>query len=98
MINTNMRLYDYLTLGNKDEYGQAAIPSITDQPEGQIKMSINLITQNIADNIKYENCSYVGLTKEKVDDTYIIFFENRLLKAQYVNPYGRYKQVFLAEL
>ena len=98
MINADMRLYDYFTLGADDEYGQAQIPSIDSEPTGQIKMCINLSSQAITDNIKYSNCSYVGLTRESVNDTYIIKYENELLKVLYVNPKGRLTQVFLAEI
>lgn len=98
MINTDMRLYDYFTLGEGNTYGQPQLPSSDSIPDGQIKIAINLITQNISDNIKYKNCSYLGLTKENVNDTYIIKYENKLLKVLYVTPKGRFKQVFLADM
>lgn len=98
MINTDMRLYDYFTLGKPDAYGQPQLPTLDSIPLGQIKMSINISTQAITDNIKYKDCSYLGLTKDTVNDTYIINYENKLLKVLYVNPKGRFKQVFLAEM
>ena len=98
MINTDMRLYDYFTLGDKDAYGQPQLPTLESDPIGQIKMSINITSQAITDNIKYKDCSYLGLTKETINDTYIIKYENVLLKVLYVNPKGRLKQVFLAEI
>ena len=95
MINTDMRLYNYFTLGEKNGYGQATVP---DEPAGQIKMAINISSQSIQDNINYSGCHYVGLTRANVDDTYIIEYENEKLKVLYVNPKGRLKQVFLARM
>lgn len=98
MINTNMRLYDYFLLGVKDAYGQELPPKITDTPVGTIKMAINISSQSIQDNINYKGCNYIGLTKNEITDKYFIKYENRLLKVLYINPIGRYKQVFLGEL
>lgn len=99
MINTDMRLYDYFLLGENDEYGQPQIPSLKDsEPVGKIKMAINLSSQTITDNIKYRDCSYLGLTKGTINDTYFINYENKLLKVLYVNPKGHFKQVYMAEI
>ncbi len=99
MINTDMRFYDYYKLGEENEYGQPQLPSLTSEPTGKILMYINLSSQAVTDNIKYSNCSYIGLTRrENVDDTYIIKYGNELLKVLYVNPKGRLTQVFLAEI
>ena len=92
MINANMRSYDYFTLGNKDSYGQPVIPT---KPAGQIKMTINISSQSVQDNILFENCTYVGLTQAPIDDTYIIDYEGERLKVLYVNPKGRFTQVFM---
>ena len=95
MINADMRLYDYFTLGTENEYGQVTLPAEDAEPVGQIKMAINLTSQSIQDNINYKDAQYVGLTHAKVDDTYIIKFGNERLKVLYVNPFGRFTQVFL---
>lgn len=96
MISTDMRLYDYSTFGEKDRYGQ---PQLSDEPKGQIKMAINISSQDTQDNILYKDCTYVGLTQDaKVDDTYVIRYGKGQLKVLYVNPKGRYKQVFLKEM
>jgi hypothetical protein len=95
MINNNMRYYTYFTLGGADEYGQ---PQIT-EAQGQIKMAINISSQSTQDNILYKDCSYVGLTQDaNVDDTYVIRYGKGKLKVLYINPKGRYKQVFLKEM
>ena len=95
MINTDMRLYNYYTLGAANAYGQ---PTISPEPTGTVKMAIYTTSQAIQDNILYKNCNYIGLTQANVDDTYIIAFGNERLKVLYVNPKGRYKQVFLARM
>lgn len=95
MINAQMRLYDYFTIGDADGYGQ---PSISTEPEGTIKIAINVASQNIQDNINYKDCTYIGLTQAKVDDTYIIKYGEELLKVLYVNSLGRCQQVFMKEM
>ena len=95
MINADMRLYNYFTLGTDDEYGQ---PEISNDPVGQIKMAINVSSQAIQDNINYENAGYIGLTHAKVDDTYIIEYENERLKVLYVNNKGRFNQIFMSRM
>ena len=92
MINADMRLYNYFTLGAKDEYGQD-VP--TEEPVGQIKMAINISSQSVQDNINYSGANYVGLTHAKVDDTYIIQYGEERLKVLYVNNKGRLNQVYM---
>ena len=98
MINTSMRYYNYFTLGDQNEYGQRSLPSADAAPAGTIKMAIDISSQTIQDNINYKDATYTGLTHNKVDDTYIIEFENKRLKVLYVNPRGRLNQVFMAEI
>lgn len=95
MINADMRTYDYFTFGANNGYGT---PTLSDEVKGQVKMAINITSQNIQENINYKNASYIGLTNSTIDDTYVIQYdENTKLKVLYVNPKGRYKQVFLSE-
>jgi hypothetical protein len=95
MINADMRIYDYFTLGENNAYGQ---PSMSAEPVGTIKMAINISSQSVQDNINYKDCQYVGLTHAEVNDTYVIQYGNEKLKVLYVNPKGRYKQVFMREM
>lgn len=95
MINADMRLYDYFTLGTQDEYGQQVEST---EPAGQVKIAINVASQTVQDNINYTDCQYVGLTHNKlIDDTWLIQYGNTRLKVLYVNKHGRLTQVFLAE-
>ena len=95
MINADMRIYDYFTLGENNAYGQ---PSMSAEPVGVIKMAINISSQSVQDNINYKDCQYVGLTHANVNDTYVIQYGTEKLKVLYVNPKGRYKQVFMREM
>lgn len=94
MINIQMRNYDYFTLGKENSYGQQVL---SDYPTGTIKMSINITSQSIQDNINYTGSQYIGLTRAEVDNTYVIQFGDKRLKVLYVNSFGRLKQVFLAD-
>ena len=95
MINADMRTYDYLTYGEDNGYGQLALSAT---PTGQIKMAINVTTQSVQDNINYSDAEYMGLTLGNVDDSFIILYGDEKLKVLYVNPKGRYKQVFLKKM
>lgn len=95
MINADMRLYNYFTLGEQDEYGQQVQST---EPTGQIKIAINVASQAVQDNINYTNCQYVGLTHNKdVNDQWLIDYNGNKLKVLYVNPKGKLIQVFMAE-
>lgn len=96
MIATDMRTYDYFTFGEDDGYG---MPQLSPAPVGQIKIAINISSQATQDNILFKDCSYIGLTHDaNVNDTYVIAYGEEQLKVLYVNPKGRYKQVFLKEM
>lgn len=101
MINTDMHLYNYFSLGEKNNYGQATI--IKDENgnpviQGSIKMAINISSQGVQDNINYQNAQYVGLTLGEVSDRIVIDYNGSKLKVLYINPKGRYKQVFMSEI
>ena len=95
MINADMRYYSYSTFGTKDAYGQ---PMQSEGPVGKIKISVHLLNQATQDNILYNGATYIGLTMAEVDDSFVIHYGTKNLKVLYVNPYGRYKQVFMAEM
>lgn len=95
MINADMRLYDYFTFGDENELCQ---PTLSADPVGKIKMAINITSQSIQDNINYAGATYVGLTHANVDDTYVIKYGEERLKVLYVNPKGRFNQVFLERM
>lgn len=92
MINANMRIYDYYTYGDSNAYGQ---PQLSKDVKGSIKMAINITSQSVQDNINYSGAQYIGLTHAEVTDKYVIQYGDSKLKVLYVNPLGRYKQVFM---
>jgi hypothetical protein len=96
MINANVRTYNYFTLGDTNGYGQ---PTISEEPTGEIKMAIYISSQTIQDNINFQDCNYIGLTTDKsVNDKMVIQCGQEKLKVLYVNPAGRFTQVFLKKL
>lgn len=96
MINADFRTYNYFTFGEDSGYGMPTLPT---SPSGTIKMAINTTSQSIQDNINYTNASYIGLTHNaEVNDTFVIEYEGIKLKVLYVQPKGRYKQVFLGNM
>lgn len=93
-MKQKMRQYDFYTYATNDEYGQ---PMLSPDVKGQISIYINVLTQGTQDNALYENSTYIGLTADsKVNNTYVIQYGNERLKVLYVNPLGRYKQVYMA--
>lgn len=96
MIITDMKQYDFYTFGAYDEYGQ---PILSKEPMGKIKMAIYISSQSIQDNILFEDCAYIGLTTDaEVNSTYVIKYGEERLKVLYVNPQGRYKQVYMSRM
>ena len=95
MINADMRSYNYFTFGKEDGYGQ---PQLSQEAQGSIKMSINIVSQTLSDNANYKRATYIGLTNDaKVNSTYVIQYGTEKLKVLYVVPKGRLKQVFMIE-
>lgn len=95
MINADMQFYSYFTFGDMDGYGQ---PQLSENPIGEIKIAIYTSTLSTQDNVNYKDCSYIGVTQAPIDDKYVIKYGEEKLKVLYVNPQGRYKQVFLKQL
>lgn len=94
MINAMMRPYNYSTFGTND-YGQKVVDN---QIKGQVKMAINLTNQSIQNDINYKDAQYVGLTMNEVSEDFVINYGTKKLKVLYINPFGRFIQVFLQEI
>ena len=96
MINTDMKYHTYYRYGEPDAYGQKQLSAT---PQGAVKMNINVSTQQIKDNIKYREATFIGLTHDRqIDDTYVVEYEGARLKVLYVNPKGKLRQVFMVEV
>ena len=90
-----MQNYDYFLYQDKDAYGQ---PQLSEEPKGKVTMSIYITSQTVQDNINYTGANYLGLTTALLDNSYVIQYGDEKLKVLYVNPKGRYKQVFMAKI
>lgn len=101
MINASIRKYNYYKIGDKNGYGQQVL--IADESgapivQGTIEIAINITSQAIQDNINYSGATYLGLTLDAIDDSYVIQYQDKKLKVLYVNAQGRLTQVFMSEL
>lgn len=94
MIQTDMRSYSFFTFGESNGYGA---PSLSTAPKGEVVLAIYNTSQQIQDNINYAEANYIALTQDKnIDDTYVVqLSENKKAKVLYIQPQGRYRQVFL---
>jgi hypothetical protein len=96
MINADVRLYDYYTFGEPDEYGQ---PQLSKEPIAQLKMAVYVASQSIQDNVLYKNAEYIAFTFGDVKDNYVIDYNGQLLKVLYITPARKgFKQVMLARI
>ena len=96
MIAADMRSYPFYTYGSKDGYGQ---PVLSAEPQGAVKLSVFVTSQSVQDNVLYKDAQYMALTHDSgVNDTYVIQYGEERLKVLYVQPHGRYKQVFMQRL
>lgn len=94
MINSDMRPYTFFTFGQKTAYGTQ---SLSEVPQGKVMLSVYITSQQIQDNINYTEANYIALTHDNdINDSYVIQIDdNKKAKVLYIQPKGRYKQVFL---
>ena len=71
MIQSNMKLYNYRTLGELDDYGTNQIGT---DVKGQVKLSIFLQTKQLSDNSIYKEAQFTALTNDKNINDMILFF------------------------
>lgn len=96
MINADMREYSYYLYGDANAYGQAAFSK---EAQGVVKMAIYTTSQSVQNNIKYKDASYIGFTHDsKVNDAYVIQYGKERLKVLYIQPKGRFIQVYLGAM
>lgn len=96
MISADIKEYQYYLYADDNGYGQ---PALSDVPAGSVKMAIYTTSQAIQANIQYKNATYVGLTKQaEITDKFVIEYGEVKLKVLYVNPQGRFTQVFMGEM
>lgn len=95
MINVDMRNYNYFIYGDVDAYGQK---QISKEVQGTVKMAIYVTSQRVQNSILYAEAEYIGFTHDSVNDNYLIEYDDVKLKVLYVQPRGRFKQVFMARV
>lgn len=64
----------------------------------QAKIAIYLNNQSTTDNINFKDATYVGFTYNTLGDNCVIDYDGTPLKVLYVNPQGRMKQLYMAEV
>ena len=94
MVSVDMRKYNYFTYGEADAYGQPQLSAV----QGQVKMAIYNTSQYVQDNVQYKGATYMGLTHDVIDNSYVIQYGEVKLKVIYVMCKGRMKQVFMVEV
>ena len=95
MINADFRSYDYYTYTDNSGYGQ---PQLSKEATGSIKIAINSITTSTADNVRYKDANYLGLTHQSINERCVIQYGEEKLKVLYIVPKGRLKQVFMKNI
>ena len=96
MIQAQMKPYEYCLYSNTiDAYGE---PTLSNVASGSVKMAINILSQSVEESILYTGAEYIGLTQQEVNDNYVIQYNGEKLKVLYINPLGRYKQVFMKRM
>lgn len=95
MINADMRNYDYYLYEGNNSYGQ---PTLSKEVKGSIKMAINIASQAVQESIVYNGAQYVGITHAELNDKHVIQYGEEKLKVLYINPRGRFKQVFMTRM
>lgn len=61
-------------------------------------MAINSISNSVTEDVRYKDATYLGLTNDWVDDSYVIEYGTEKLKVLYVMPKGRLKQVWMKNI
>lgn len=96
MIEANMAYYNYYEYGEPNEYGE---PTLSEEPQGTVKMAIYETGQSVQENVNYTNANYVGFTWADVSNDMVIEYGNERLKVLYViKPKRMLNQVMLAKV
>ena len=97
MINADMQEYSYYLYADDNGYGQ---PSLSDDPQGTVKMAIYPTTTAIQDNINYSGANYMGFTYDDITDKAVIDYEGKKLKVLYIIKASKriHTQVFMGAM
>ena len=93
MINREIVKATVNTYGGIDEYGQELAEI---QSTREIEVTIGIYTHTATSDIRYQDVSYFGLTKDKeVTDRDILVIGDKEYKVLFVNPTSRWTQLYL---
>jgi hypothetical protein len=98
MINADFKRYQYYTYStNPNAYGERTLNTTS---SGTIDLAIYLMSQELSGNINYKDASYVAFAPitQQLDDTYVINYNNKMLKVLYVYSDRVYKHCALVEI
>ena len=93
LFNRTLQTLVVHTHGGVDDYGYQLAEELSTR---KIEGSVSLYQHTQTSDIRYIDCEYVVLTKDKdisVNDS--IEINGKEMKVMFVNPYGRLKQVFI---
>lgn len=93
MINRVLKEAQVINKYSKDEYGQRHSSLASSHT---ISITFGLYEHNMSNDIRYADCKYVGLTKDTTltDNDYLLI-DGKEYKVQFINPFGRWVQVFM---
>jgi len=94
VINRDYKVAQVYAATELDEYGQETLAPLSKS----ITLTFGLYNHYQTEDPRYTNIDYTGLTNDEVDDSMTLELDNHKYKVEFVNPFGRRKQVFLRKL
>ena len=95
MVNREFQKVGLFVFDTLDKYGQEFT---TPSNQFESAMIIHEYKNESTNDIRFQKATFVGLTKDSIDDNYGIIDENnRIYKVVYVIPGKRFNQVFMYE-
>lgn len=94
MINREMRKANLITYApGVDEYGQ---PRKGEQSKRDIELTFRIYSHSPVEDIRFNEVTHTGLTADKtITDTNAIELEGKTYNIKFVNPEGRFAQLFM---
>lgn len=94
LFNRATSKYNVLKSEGKDEYAC----NLPYAPTGEVvEGTLGIYSHTQVEDIRYSHADYIMLTKDEVTDDMILERDGSKYKVEFVNPYGRLKQVYLSE-
>ena len=94
MINRELKEATLISYNGIDEYGQMlTTPSGTEK----ITMTLHIFSHSQTEDIRYNQVSHYGLTRNDVNDSQSVMVDGKEYKILFVNPHKRINEVFLCQ-